>query len=58
MNYFLLFSSDALDAFDGGVRHVTGENATAGIWATYPQPFVSNANGFADQVILLFSMEF
>lgn len=27
-----------------------GENGTAGIWATYPQAFVSTSNGFADQV--------
>src|SRR3569623_1360631 len=27
----------ALDHFDGGMRQVTGPQATAGIWATYPQ---------------------
>ena len=31
---------DALQAFDGGVRQVTGPLATAGIWATYPQPYL------------------
>ncbi|KAK3746530.1 hypothetical protein QZH41_007379 [Actinostola sp. cb2023] len=41
---------DALNAFDGGVRQVLGPNGTAGIWATYPQPFLSTANGFGDQV--------
>lgn len=40
---------DALDAFDGGIRQVTGPNATAGVFATYPKPFVTTANGFADQ---------
>lgn len=42
--------SDALNAFDGGVRQITGGNSTAGIWATYPQPFLSTGNGFADQL--------
>src|SRR5436190_2677621 len=32
---------EALTAFDGGVRQVTGALGTAGIWATYPQPFLS-----------------
>jgi len=41
---------DALNAFDGGVRQITGGNSTAGIWATYPQPFLSTGNGFADQL--------
>ena len=43
---------EALSAFDGGVRHVTGELGTAGIWATYPQPFLSTfPGGFIDQVV-------
>ncbi|XP_031550196.1 aquaporin-3-like [Actinia tenebrosa] len=41
---------DALDAFDGGVRQITGPNATAGIWATYPQEYLSIRGGFGDQV--------
>src|SRR5438477_1845890 len=32
---------EALAAFDGGVRQVIGAHGTAGIWATYPQPFLS-----------------
>ena len=32
--------SDALYEFDGGVRQVVGPQATAGIWATYPQTFL------------------
>jgi MIP family channel proteins len=43
---------EALAAFDGGVRHVTGPLGTAGIWATYPQPFLSTfPGGFIDQVV-------
>ena len=50
--FFLRMKPDALDAFDGGVRQVTGPNATAGVFATYPKPFVTTANGFADQVTI------
>ena len=32
---------EALDRFDGGVRQVGGALGTAGILATYPQPFLS-----------------
>lgn len=43
---------EALSAFDGGVRRVTGDLATAGIWATYPQAFLSTfPGGFLDQVV-------
>jgi MIP family channel proteins len=43
---------EALTAFDGGVRQVVGEHGTAGIWATYPQPFLSGfPGGFVDQVV-------
>src|SRR5262245_63151116 len=31
--------SDTLTAFDGGTRQVLGNMGTAGIFATYPQPF-------------------
>lgn len=41
---------DALNAFDGGVRQILGPNGTAGIWATYPKPFLSTWNGLGDQV--------
>ena len=41
---------DALNAYDGGYRTVTGPNATAGIFATYPQPFLNSFSGLADQV--------
>ncbi len=42
---------EAFTAFDGGVRMVEGATATAGIFATYPQPFLSLAGGFVDQVV-------
>ena len=43
---------EAFDAFDGGVRQVAGDKATAGIFATYPQPFLSAVpGGFVDQVV-------
>jgi MIP family channel proteins len=43
---------EALDHYDGGVRQVTGEQATAGIWATYPQDYLSTfPGGFVDQVV-------
>jgi MIP family channel proteins len=43
---------EALDHFDGGVRQVVGDRATAGIWATYPREFLSTfPGGFVDQVV-------
>src|SRR6267142_5686647 len=43
---------DALNAFDGGARQVLGPQGTAGIWATYPQAFLSTfPGGFIDQVV-------
>jgi MIP family channel proteins len=43
---------EALAAFDGGIRQVTGAQGTAGIWATYPQAFLSRfPGGFVDQVV-------
>lgn len=43
---------EALAAFDGGTRQVTGPKATAGIWATYPQDYLSTfPGGFVDQVV-------
>ncbi|XP_033634630.1 aquaporin-9-like [Asterias rubens] len=42
---------DALNDFDGGVRQVLGENGTAGIWATYPKPFLSLQTGLGDQIL-------
>ena len=43
---------DALQVFDGGVRQVTGPQATAGIWATYPQAYLSPViGGLVDQIV-------
>ena len=42
---------EALTAFDGGMRTIEGATATAGIFATYPQSFLSIAGGFVDQVV-------
>jgi len=43
---------EALEAFDSGVRQVSGPQGTAGIWATYPQPWLSTfPGGFIDQVV-------
>jgi MIP family channel proteins len=43
---------EAFSAFDGGTRQVAGEKATAMIFATYPQPFLSAfPGGFVDQVV-------
>jgi MIP family channel proteins len=43
---------EAFGAFDAGVRQITGPQATAGIFATYPQPYLSTfPGGFIDQVV-------
>lgn len=43
---------DALNHFDGGRRQITGPQATAGIWATYPQEFLAPfPGGFVDQTV-------
>ena len=42
--YFMYL--DALNNFDGGTRTM----ASAGIWATYPQEFVTYGVGMIDQV--------
>lgn len=42
---------EAFTAFDGGVRQVLGPQGTAGVFATYPQAFLSTTGGFVDQVV-------
>lgn len=43
---------EAFNHFDGGTRMVTGAKATAGIFATYPQDFLSVApGGLIDQIV-------
>lgn len=43
--------AEALAHYDGGVRQVTGALGTAGIWATYPQPWLSTLGGLVDQIV-------
>ncbi|XP_015283676.1 PREDICTED: aquaporin-3 [Gekko japonicus] len=42
---------DAIWAFGGNQLFVVGENATAGIFATYPSEHLNSVNGFFDQFI-------
>jgi MIP family channel proteins len=43
---------EAFAHFDGGVRQVLGEQGTGGIFATYPQPFLSTfPGGVIDQIV-------
>ncbi|KAL0601196.1 Aquaporin-9 [Plecturocebus cupreus] len=42
---------DGLMSFAGGKLLIVGENATAHIFATYPAPYLSLTNAFADQVV-------
>lgn len=42
---------DGLMSFAGGQLLIVGENATALIFATYPAPYLSLTNAFADQVV-------
>jgi MIP family channel proteins len=42
---------DAITHFDGGIRQVTGDLGTAGIFATYPQPWLSMFGGLIDQIV-------
>jgi MIP family channel proteins len=42
---------EAFTAYDSGVRQVQGTLGTAGIFATYPQPFLSIAGGLVDQIV-------
>lgn len=45
-----IFFLEALNSFDGGLRQITGPNATAVIFASFPAPYLSNLGGFIDQV--------
>lgn len=43
---------EAFNHYDGGARLVSGAKATAGIFATYPQDFLSNVpGGLVDQIV-------
>ncbi|XP_072134533.1 aquaporin-9b isoform X2 [Mobula birostris] len=58
--YATMGVSDAFMTFNGGNLTITGQNATAQIFSSYPAPHLSFVNGFADQLIgtaaLLFSI--
>lgn len=42
---------EAFNAYDGGVRSITGPTATAGAFCTFPAPFMSWVGAFFDQVL-------
>lgn len=43
---------EAFTAFDGGLRQVLGPHGTAGIFATYPRPFLTTfPGGLIDQIV-------
>ena len=42
---------EAFERFDGGFRQVSGAQATAGIFATYPQDFLTLSGGLLDQIV-------
>lgn len=48
-SWFLQWA-EALHTYCGGNLTVIGEKATAGIFATYPAPYLSLPAGFIDQV--------
>jgi len=47
---FLVYRA-AFNNFDGGVRMIAGEKGTAGIFATYPQPYLSTTGALIDQIV-------
>jgi MIP family channel proteins len=47
---FLVYHS-AFNNFDGGTRMIAGDKGTAGIFATYPQPYLSNTGALIDQIV-------
>ncbi len=42
---------EAFNNFDGGMRMIAGAKGTAGIFATYPQPYLSTLGALFDQII-------
>lgn len=52
---FLVYR-EGINAFDGGIRQVFGAKATAGIWATYPQAYLSILGGCVDQIVGTFML--
>nr|CRZ22410.1 Bm4773, isoform a [Brugia malayi] len=45
-----LVYSEAINAFDGGVRAISGPNATGIIFASFPRAYLSNTGAFIDQM--------
>jgi MIP family channel proteins len=41
---------EAFNSFDNGSRMILGEKGTAGIFSTYPQPYLSIFGGLVDQI--------
>src|SRR5262249_4398175 len=41
----------AFNHFDGGTRMIAGEKGTAGIFATYPQSYLSTTSALLDQIV-------
>lgn len=41
---------DAINNFDGGIRQVSGPNATASIFVTVPKPYLTVLGGIVDSV--------
>jgi aquaglyceroporin related protein len=47
---FLVYH-EANTNYDGGIRSVTGPTASAGVYATYPQAYLSTGGGVLDQIV-------
>ena len=47
---FSVFLLDLINAYDGGVRSVYGENATSHIFTSYPHEKITKTTGFFDIV--------
>jgi MIP family channel proteins len=47
---FLVYR-EAFNNFDGGARQIAGELGTAGIFATYPQAYLSTFGALIDQIV-------
>ncbi|CAG9539368.1 unnamed protein product [Cercopithifilaria johnstoni] len=43
--------SEAINAFDGGIRAISGPNATGIIFASFPRTYLSNTGAFIDQMV-------
>ena len=48
--FFSVFLLDLINAYDGGIRSVYGENATSHIFTSYPHEKITKTTGFFDIV--------